>query len=32
VAADTRRRLLADARSRGVVIATAHLHTGFVGV
>src|SRR6478609_8213080 len=32
VAADTRRRVLADARSRGALIATAHLHTGFVGV
>ncbi len=31
VAADTRRRLLADARSRGALIATAHRHTGFVG-
>jgi glyoxylase-like metal-dependent hydrolase (beta-lactamase superfamily II) len=30
VAADTRRRLLAEARTRGALIATAHLHTGFV--
>ena len=32
VAADTRRRLLADARTRGALIATAHLHRGFVVV
>ncbi len=32
VAADTRRRLLADARTRGSRLATAHLHTGFVRV
>ena len=30
VAADTRRALLADARRRGVRLATAHLHTPFV--
>ncbi len=32
VAADTRRRLLADARTRGSRLATAHLHTGFLVV
>ena len=32
VAADTRRRMLDDARTRGSRLATAHLHTGFVGV
>jgi glyoxylase-like metal-dependent hydrolase (beta-lactamase superfamily II) len=29
-AADTRRRLFADARARGAWLATSHLHTGFV--
>ena len=32
VARETRRRLLADARTRGARLATAHLHTGFVCV
>jgi glyoxylase-like metal-dependent hydrolase (beta-lactamase superfamily II) len=32
VARETRRRLLADARTRGARLATAHLHTGFVRV
>ena len=32
VARETRRRLLADARTRGARLATAHLHTGFVGL
>ncbi len=32
VARETRRRLLADARTRGARLAPAHLHTGFVGV
>ena len=31
VARETRRRLLADARTRGARLAPAHLHTGFVG-
>ena len=30
VARETRRRLLADARTRGARLATAHLHTGFL--
>jgi hypothetical protein len=30
LAAETRRRVFAEARRRGAYLATAHLHTGFV--